>query len=154
MTVEIGKKAPEFTLPADSWEREVSLQDELRDGPLVLFFYPGDWSSVCTDQLEVIEDYLPQFGERGARVAAISVDSPWSHAAFAHARELTITLLSDFNREVTKSYGVLRDEGFPDRAYFVIGKDGTVLARRVEDSPSKSPDPEDVISDLDRVVLS
>lgn len=149
MSAEIGKKAPLFTLPADSWDREVSLQEKIEDGPVVLFFYPGDWSSVCTDQLEVIEDHLPQFQERNASVVAVSVDSPWSHAAFAHARELTIPLLSDFNREVVKEYGVLREEGFPNRAYFVIDADGTILARHVEEKPSDKPEVEDVISDLD-----
>lgn len=151
MTVEIGAKAPQFSLPSDSWEKMVSLEEKISNGPLVLFFYPGDWSSVCTDQLEVVEDYLPQFEERNASVAAISVDSPWSHAAFAHSRELTITLLSDFDREVCREYGVLREEGFPNRAYFVIDPDGNIVASRVEESPGDKPELDDVISDLDRI---
>ncbi|MGI8648971.1 MAG: redoxin domain-containing protein [Rubrobacter sp.] len=154
MSVEIGTKAPQFSLPTDSWDRKVSLKEKIEDGPLVLFFYPGDWSTICTDQLEVIEDYLPQLEERGASVAAVSVDSPWSHAAFAHARELTITLLSDFDREVVKEYGVLRGEGFSERAYFVIDSGGNIVARRIEEKLSDTPDMEEIISDLDRTLLN
>lgn len=152
MTVEVGDKAPGFRLPSDSWENEVSLEDRMTDGPVVVFFYPGDWSSVCTDQLEVIEDHLPEFADRGASVLAVSVDSPWSHAAFSHARELTIPLLSDFHREVASSYGVLRDEGFSDRAYFVIDGEGRVRARRVEDRPADRPEVEAVLEDLDEAL--
>lgn len=150
MSAEVGARAPEFRLPTDSWESEVSLAEKLGDGPLVLLFYPGDWSSVCTDQLEVIEDNLPLFEERNAKVVAISVDSPWSHAAFAHSRELTIPLLSDFRREVAREYGVLREEGFAERAYFVIDRQGTIVARKVEKKPSDSPEVDEIISDLDR----
>lgn len=151
MTVEIGGKAPSFSLPAESWESRVSLEEHLAGGPVALFFYPGDWSSVCTDQMEVIEDHLPEFERRGVSVLAVSVDSPWSHAAWAHSRELTIPLLSDFDREVSKAYGVLRDEGFADRAYFLIDRSGTVVCRRIEGSPSDSPEMESVLRDLDRL---
>jgi peroxiredoxin len=152
MSAEVGDKAPGFTLPTDSWERKVSLDDFTKDGPVVLFFYPGDWSSVCTDQMEVIEDRLPEFERRNARVLAVSVDSPWSHDAWAHSRELTIPLLSDFHREVAGEYGVLRKEGFAERAYFVIGEDGGIRAKKVEEVPTRSPEIEAVLEDLDRTL--
>lgn len=152
MSAEVGDKAPGFTLPTDSWEREVSLGDFTKDGPVVLFFYPGDWSSVCTDQMEVIQDHLSEFERLGVGVLAVSVDSPWSHDAWAHSRELTMPLLSDFHRKVAAEYGVLREEGFADRAYFVIGADGEVRAKKVEEAPSKSPEIEAVFEDLDRTL--
>lgn len=152
MPAEVGEKAPNFTLPTDSWDKKVSLDDFTKDGPVVLFFYPGDWSSVCTDQMEVIQDRLPEFEERNAKVLAVSVDSPWSHDAWAHSRELTIPLLSDFHREVSESYGVLRKEGFADRAYFVIGSDGEIRAKKVESAPSDSPEIEAVFEDLEKAL--
>ncbi len=152
MSAEVGDKAPRFTLPTDSWDKEVSLDDFTKDGPVVLFFYPGDWSSVCTDQMEVIQDRLPEFEQRNVRILAVSVDSPWSHDAWAHSRELTMPLLSDFHRKVAAEYGVLRGEGFAERAYFVIGGDGEIRAKKVEDLPSKSPEIEAVLEDLDRTL--
>lgn len=152
MTVEVGDKAPSFSLPTSSWEKELSLDDFTKDGPVIMFFYPGDWSSVCTDQMEVIEDRLPEFRERNIGIFAVSVDSPWSHDAWAHSRELTIPLLSDFHREVAERYGVLRAEGFTERAYFIIGADGEVRAKRVEEAPSRSPEIEVVLEDLEKAL--
>ncbi|BBL78583.1 peroxiredoxin [Rubrobacter xylanophilus] len=149
MPAEVGDRAPDFTLPADSWEREVSLEEVLREGPVVLFFYPGDWSSVCTDQLDEVQDNLQEFSRRGARVLAISVDSPWSHRAWAEARGITFPLLSDFLRGVARDYGVLNERGFAERAYFVIDRDGRIRARRVERTPRDRPPLERVLGDLD-----
>lgn len=145
----VGERAPRFTLPADSWETEVSLGELLERRPVALFFYPGDWSSVCTDQMEVIQRNLDEFERRGVQVLAVSVDSPWSHRAWADTRELTIPLASDFHKEVARSYGVLREEGFCERAYFLIDTSGVVQASRVEEAPGDQPDVEDILDDLD-----
>ncbi|TCJ17371.1 redoxin domain-containing protein [Rubrobacter taiwanensis] len=150
--VEVGSKAPEFTLPADSWESRVSLGDFLKEGDVALFFYPGDWSSVCTDQLDEIQQHLDEFERRGVRVLAVSTDSPWSHRAWAEARGISFPLLADFNKEVSRSYGVLREQGFPDRAYFVVDRSGVVRARRVEKTPKDRPDLKQVLQDLDAVL--
>ncbi len=149
MAVEVGDKAPDFQLPADDWENKVSLEELTGEGPVALFFYPGDWSSVCSDQMSRLEADLGKFEERGAKVAAVSVDSPWSHRAFAEDRGISFPLLSDFGREVVESYGVQHDAGFPLRAYFIIDRDGVVRARRVEPSPSEQPEVEEVLEDLD-----
>ncbi len=71
----VGEKAPDFTLPSDSWDQEVSLEEARREGPVVLF-YPGDWSSVCMDQGGQVQQEISSFEEKGARVLATSVDSP------------------------------------------------------------------------------
>ena len=86
MPAEVGEKAPDFTLPSDSWDEKVSLEDVTEDGPVVLFFYPGDWSSVCTDQMGQVQAEIERFQEKGASVLAISADTPWSHRAWAEER--------------------------------------------------------------------
>lgn len=152
MAVEVGDKAPGFTLPADSWENEVSLNDYLGERPVALFFYPGDWSTPCTDQLGKIQKNLDKFEQKGAQVLAISVDSPWSHQAFAQDRGISFPLLSDFHREVVRSYGVEHEGGFSNRAYVIVDKEGTVRAKKVEEVPSNSPDLEEVLQDLDKAL--
>lgn len=150
MSVEVGANAPGFTLPSDSWENEVSLESQTREGPVVLFFYPGDWSRVCGDQMLELQDNLDRFEEHGARVLAVSVDSPWSHKAYAEERGLSFPLLSDFQREVVEDYGVLHEQGFAERAYFVIDGEGVVRSGRVESSPSDKPELDEVLEDLEK----
>lgn len=152
MAVEVGERAPDFTLPADSWENEVSLDSARQEGPIVLFFYPGDWSSVCTDQMGQLQREIGRFEEKGAKILAVSVDSPWSHKAWAEERDIRFPLLSDFQREVVEEYGVKHEAGFPERAYFVIDKEGVVRAKKIEDSPSDQPEVEEVLEDLEKAL--
>lgn len=152
MTVEVGDRAPDFRLPADDWQNEVSLEDLNAGGPVVLFFYPGDWSNVCSDQLGFVQNSLGLFSQRGAYVAAVSADTPWSHRAFAEQRGITFPLLSDLQGHVLAEYGVRHEKGFPERAYFVIDGEGVVRRRRVEDSPAEQPPLSEVLTDLDAVL--
>lgn len=152
MAADVGEKAPEFTLPSDSWEERVSLEEARREGPVVLFFYPGDWSSVCTDQMSQLQKEIGRFQEKGAKVLGISVDSPWSHRAWAEERGIRFPLLSDFQREVVEKYGVKHEAGFPERAYFVIDKEGVVRAKKVESSPGDQPEVGTVIEDLEKAL--
>ena len=152
MAAEVGNKAPEFELPSDSWEEKVSLEKARNEGPVVLFFYPGDWSSVCTDQMGQLQQEIGRFQEKGASVLGISVDSPWSHKAWAEERGIGFPLLSDFQREVIEEYGVKHEAGFPQRAYFVIDKEGIVRAKKIEDSPGDQPEVEDVLDDLEKAL--
>jgi peroxiredoxin len=152
VAAEVGDRAPEFELPSDSWDKTVSLESAKREGPVVLFFYPGDWSSVCTDQMGQLQEEIGRFQEKGATVLGISVDSPWSHKAWAEERGIGFPLLSDFQREVVEEYGVKHEAGFPERAYFVIDQEGVVRAKRVEDSPGDQPEVEDVLEDLDKAL--
>ena len=148
MLAEVGDKAPDFRIPSDDWGNEVALEDFTREGPVVLFFYPGDWSSVCTDQMGELQAEIGRFEEQGAKVAAVSVDSPWSHKAFAEDRGIEFPLLSDFQRTVVEDYGVKHDGGFAERAYFVIDRDGIVQAKKVEESSGDKPEVEAVLQDL------
>jgi peroxiredoxin len=122
-----GTKAPDFTLPFAPRE-ELSLS-ELRGKPVILAFYPADWSPTCGDQIGQYNELLPEFHKFGAELLGISVDGPWSHKAYAAARNLHFRLLSDFEPKgaVAKQYGAYRSaNGFAERALFVIGKDGVI----------------------------
>lgn len=122
-----GATAPDFTLPSSPGQ-QVSLAN-FRGRPVVLAFYPADWSPVCGDQLALYSELRDEFERLGAEVVGISVDGPWCHAAYAEARRLRLTLLADFEPkgEVSRSYGVYnRQEGTSGRALFVIDGDGTI----------------------------
>jgi peroxiredoxin len=125
--IEPGEQAPDFTLP-DQDGKQVTLAD-LRGQTVVLVFYPADFSPVCTDQLSVYQEVLPQFEERGARILAISVDGAFCHKAFQAQQHLTIPLLADFHPKgsVARAYGVWsEDHGVSARALVMVGPDGTV----------------------------
>ena len=152
MSLEVGDKAPGFALPSKSWGESVALEDFTQEGPVVLFFYPGDWSSVCTDQMQQLQEQAGRFEEKGAKVLAISADTPWSHRAFAEDRGIEFPLLSDFDREVVRSYGVEHEVGFPERAYFVVDREGAVRAKKVEETPKDRPGLEEVLQDLEKAL--
>src|SRR3989442_13675439 len=116
-----GTKAPDFELPSRP-DRTVSLA-EFRGQPVILAFYPEDWSPVCSDQMALYQEVLPEFRKFNAELIGISVDSVWCHLAFAKDRNLHFPLLSDFEPKgaVARSYHVYRTkEGTSERALFVI----------------------------------
>ena len=122
-----GTPAPEFTLPATP-DQPVALS-EFRGQPVILVFYPADFSPVCGDQMALYNELLREFHRFHAELLGISVDGAWCHAAFREARHLHMTLLSDFEPkgEVARRYGVYRTtEGFSERALFVIDGDGII----------------------------
>src|SRR3989441_3102463 len=119
--------APNFTLNATP-DQKVSLSD-LRGKPVVLAFYPADWSPVCGDQMALYNEVLSDFHGYGARLLGISVDGAWCHRAFAEQRKLHFPLLADFEPKgaVARRYGVYREgDGFSERALFVIDGDGVI----------------------------
>jgi peroxiredoxin len=123
----VGARAPDFELPSKP-DQTVSLAD-LRGRPVILAFYPGDWSPVCSDQLALYQAVLPEFQKWGAELLGISVDGVWSHLAFAEDRNLHFPLLADFEPkgEVARAYGVYRtQDGTSERALYVIDADGIV----------------------------
>jgi peroxiredoxin len=122
-----GTPAPDFTLPATP-NQGVTLS-ELRGNPVILAFYPADWSPVCGDQMGLYNQILPEFHKSGAQLLGISVDGAWCHAAFADTRKLHFPLLADFEPkgEVARRYGVYREhDGTTERALFVIDADGVI----------------------------
>jgi peroxiredoxin len=122
-----GTPAPGFTLPTTP-DQCVSLS-ELRGKPVVLVFYPADWSPVCGDQLGLYNELLPEFSEFGAQLVGISVDGIWCHLAFTKDRKFHIPLLSDFEPKgaVAQLYGVYSQKsGEAERALFVIDSEGSI----------------------------
>lgn len=125
--LQAGREAPDFSLP-DQQGRKVALRD-FRGRAVVLVFYPGDWSPVCGDQLALYNELVPDFHDMGAELLGISVDSTWSHAAYAKSRNLHFPLLSDFQPRgaVSRRYGAFREEdGTCERALFVVDRDGVI----------------------------
>ena len=122
-----GTPAPGFTLP-DRPDGKVSLED-FRGRPVILAFYPADWSPVCGDQMALYNEILPEFKRFNAELFGISVDGSWCHRAYREHRNLHFSLLADFEPkgEVARKYGVYRKgEGVTERALFVIGGDGRI----------------------------
>jgi peroxiredoxin len=122
-----GTPAPDFTLPSTP-DQKLSLSD-FRGSPVILAFYPADWSPVCGDQMALYNEVLPEFRRYGAFLLGISVDGAWCHAAYREHRNLHFSLLADFEPkgEVARRYGVYRkQEGVCERALFVIDRDDRV----------------------------
>jgi peroxiredoxin len=122
-----GVEAPAFTLPATPDQR-LSLTD-CGGRPVILAFYPEDWSPVCSDQLALYQELLPEFRRFDAELIGISVDGIWCHLAFAKDRNLHFPLLSDFEPkgEVSRAYNAYREsDGTSERALFVIDAAGNV----------------------------
>lgn len=125
--LEAGIRAPDFDLKSTP-DQSVRLRD-FRGRRLVMAFYPADWSPVCTDQMALYNEILPEFQMFGASLVGISVDHAWCHTAFAQSRNLHFPLLADFHpkAEVAVAYGVYDGEiGMSERALFVIDEEGVI----------------------------
>lgn len=122
-----GTPAPEFSLHVTP-DQKLSLS-ELRGRPVILAFYPADWSPVCGDQMALYNEILPEFKKNGAELLGISVDGVWCHDAFAKDRHLHFPLMADFEPKgaVARAYAAYREEeGISERALFVIDKNGVI----------------------------
>ncbi len=125
--LEPGERAPGFTL--HSTPDQVVRLDDYRGRSLIMAFYPADWSPVCTDQMALYNEILPEFRNLGADLVGISIDHAWCHVAFAQSRNLHFPLLADFHPkgDVAQRYGVYNDEiGMSERALFVIDGEGVI----------------------------
>src|ERR671930_121908 len=122
-----GTRAPNFSLRTTP-DQSVALGD-FRGQPVILAFYPADWSPVCGDQMALYNEVLPEFQRFGAELLGISVDGVWCHIAFGHDRKLRFPLLADFEPkgEIARRYGVYRHhDGTSERALFVLDRDGII----------------------------
>lgn len=146
-----GTKAPDFTLKATP-DQTVSLH-EFQGQPVILAFYPEDWSPVCGDEITLFNEMLSEFHKYNAAILGISVDSAWSHDAFAKQNHIHFPLLADFNPKgaVARQYGVYREqEGTAERALFVIDSDGIIRWSYV--SPiGVNPGADGILSALDEI---
>jgi peroxiredoxin len=122
-----GTPAPDFTLPSGP-DTDLRLAD-LHGRPVILVFYPADWSPVCGDELALFNELLPEFQRHDAELVGISVDGVWCHRAYAEARHLRFPLLADFEPKgaVSRAYHAYRQrDGFSERALFVLDRDGII----------------------------
>jgi peroxiredoxin len=122
-----GTKAPIFTLDVTP-DQTLSLS-ECHGKPVIILFYPADWSPVCSSEIALFNEALPEFRKYQAELLGVSVDGHWCHAAFAQHYHIHFPLLSDFEPkgEVAKKYGAYRDKaGVCERALFLLDKEGTI----------------------------
>jgi peroxiredoxin len=127
MALAAGMPAPDFKLQVTP-DQAVSLAD-FRGKPLILAFYPADWSPVCGDQMALYNEVLPEFRKFGAEILGISVDGVWCHLAFAKDRKLHFPLLADFEPKggVAQKFGAYDNaNGICERALFVLDGDGVI----------------------------
>jgi peroxiredoxin (alkyl hydroperoxide reductase subunit C) len=124
-----GARAPPLDLPATPDCRRLSLSS-FAGAPLVIVFYPADFTPVCAGEIGLFNELVPEFQRLGARVVGVSVDSIWTHVAFAEELHVQIPLLADFHPKgaVARRYNVYRaEEGFSERALFVVDGDGFIF---------------------------
>jgi peroxiredoxin len=147
----VGVQAPEFALPDSSGEL-VKLSD-FRGRPVVLVFYPLDWSPGCSQQLDLYQQEIDEFNRREAQILAVSVDSVYSHGAWAAVRGLSFPLLADFHPkgEVIRRYNVWREaDGFSERALYVIDPQGKIAWAHVSPYVHHIPDIYELLEAVDR----
>ena len=142
MSVDVGTRAPDFTL-TDQDRQPVTLS-ALQGKPVVLAFFPAAFSSVCAKEMCTFRDSMAQLGRANAQVFGISVDTFFTLKAFQDQQKLTFPLLSDFNKQVIRDYGVFNEDmiglkGIAKRAVFVIDKDGVVRHREVLEDARNEP---------------
>lgn len=144
MKIEIGQKAPDFSL-YDSDRQKVTLTD-YRGKNVVLLFFPFAFSSGCTAELCSVRDNIGLYQKLNAQVLGISVDSHYTLARYKQDQNLNFPLLSDFNKEVSAAYGALYEKfgldmkGVAKRSAFIIDKEGTVRFVEVLENASETPD--------------
>ncbi len=145
-----GTLAPGFTLP--SFPGESVTLASYRGQPLILVFYPADFSPDCGDQLTLYNEVLPEFERLGAKLLAVSVDNTYSHAAFQKSRNLHFALGSDFNPRgaVMRRYGVYNEKtGMSERALFVLDETGTIHWSHVSPHTSVVPGADGILDALE-----
>ena len=152
MSVAVGAKAPDFTLT--NQDREPVTLSQLKGKPVVLAFFPAAFSSVCAKEMCTFRDSMARLGKANAQVFGISVDTFFTLKAFRDQQHLTFPLLSDFNKQAIRDYGVFNEDmiglkGIAKRAVFVIDKDGVVRHQEVLEDARNEPDYDKVFATLD-----
>jgi glutaredoxin-dependent peroxiredoxin len=142
MSVDVGSKAPDFTLT--NQDRQPVKLSEQRGHPVVLAFFPAAFSGVCTKELCTFRDSMARLNSAQAQVYGISVDTFFTLRAFQDAQGYNFPLLSDFNKQAIKDYGVFNEDmiglkGIAKRAVFVIDQDGVVRHKEVLDDARNEP---------------
>ena len=147
MGITVGDQAPDFTLKSKSGDdmNDISLSDYRDEKNVVILFFPLAYTGVCTDEMCSVSAGLADYDALDAQVLGISVDSPFAQEAWAKENEITVPLLSDFNKEVSAAYGsqfedLIGFKGVAKRSAFVVDKSGVVRFASVSDDPTELPD--------------
>ena len=147
MGINVGDQAPDFTLKSKSGDdmNDISLSDYRDSKNVVILFFPLAYTGVCTDEMCSVSGGLADYDALDAQVLGISVDSPFAQEAWANENDITIPLLSDFNKEVSAAYGsqfedLIGFKGVAKRSAFVVDKSGVVRFASVSDDPTELPD--------------
>ena len=148
MSVDVGAKAPDFTLPNQDREN-VTLSEQVKNGPAVLVFFPAAFSSVCQQERCTFRDSMAELGKSSAKVLGISTDTFFAQKAWADQQKLNFPLLSGYNKDVIRKYGVVNPDmiGLKDiskRAVFVIDRSGVVRHREVLEDARNEPNYDNV----------
>lgn len=155
MSVETGQKAPDFELPSDSGER-ISLRSVLERGPVMLVFYPGDFTPTCTQQLCSYRNAYSDFLRYGVQVVGINADDASKHESFKREHRFPFPLLSDADKSVSQAYGMVSKllMGMVRRGNFIVGRDGTILYKYAEKAPFFHRKPEELLGLLEGLKAS
>jgi peroxiredoxin len=153
---EVNKRAPDFTLPdTDRKPRKLS---EFQGKKIVLSFFPGAFTSVCTREMCTFRDAMVRFNELKAQVIGISVNDPYSNKGFAEKNMLNFILMSDYHRDVIRLYGIelkdfagLKGYSVAKRAVFILDQNGIVRYRWISDDPGAEPSYKEIEMALDRI---
>ena len=152
MSISVGQTAPDFTLK-DQHQKEVKLSDFADKKNVVIVWYPLDWSPVCSTEHACFVNDMKSFENLDAEVLGVSVDSVWSHKAFAEKMGIKYSLLADFHPKgaASEKYGMyLSEKGITGRAIAIVGKDGKVAWFKSYDIPV-APDVKEVAAALQNV---
>jgi peroxiredoxin len=148
---DVDETAPDFTAPLANGDVDsFTLSEALEDGPVVLAFFPGAFTSVCSHEMSAFGDRLDAFTDAGVRVYGISVDSPFAQNAFRDELGINFDLISDDNNELIDQYDVSMDfealgvHNVAKRAVFVVDEDGTITYRWISDDPGVEPNYDEV----------
>jgi peroxiredoxin len=150
--VSVGDAAPDFTAPVANGDiDEVTLSEAIGSGPIVLAFFPGAFTSVCSHEMNTFQDRLDELTEAGATLYGISIDTPFAQNAFRDELGIEFDLVSDAGREIVDAYDISMDFealGVPNvakRAVFVVDENREVTYAWVSDDPGVEPDYDEVI---------
>jgi glutaredoxin-dependent peroxiredoxin len=157
MVLRIGQRVPDFTLP-DTNKHDRKLSEFTQKGKTVLLFFPFAFSGVCDKEVCVFRDDAAKFNALGAQVVGISVDSLFTLKVFAQTYNLQFSLLSDFNKKVSRVFGVLHDtwvafgyKGVSKRAAFVLDGKGILRYKWATDAPSNEPPYDEILAALGKL---
>ncbi len=150
MAAQVGEQAPDFTAKTTG-KREITLSSYRGKKNVVLAFFPFVFSPVCSEQIPSYSQNIERFRALETEVLGVSVDSHWAQGAWAKTYGIQIPVVSDFSKEIARSYAVLHPGGMTQRAIVIIDKKGKITCRKVEEDIGQAPDLEQIFAELKKL---